>query len=101
MSAFIRTPFGVIMRVSADGTFAGLLLARPGCQEWITLSDDQAHGRVSVDHASDGCAGGYHETHDFSVAVGGDAWREAPWEYGTLEDANLAVLAFVTQGPEL
>lgn len=37
----------------------------PGCGTWAYLDDDQWHGRVSVDHAGDGCAGGYHETHDY------------------------------------
>jgi hypothetical protein len=37
----------------------------PGCGQWAYLDDDQWHGRVSVDHASMGCPGGYHETHDY------------------------------------
>ena len=43
------------------------LMECPGCGEWASLDDDQWHGRVSVDHASMGCAGGYHETHDFAA----------------------------------
>lgn len=41
----------------------------PGCQQWAYLDDDQWHGRVSVDHAADGCPGGYHETHDYFAAL--------------------------------
>jgi hypothetical protein len=42
------------------------LLECPGCGEWGQLDDDQMNGRVSVDHASMGCPGKYHETHDFA-----------------------------------
>lgn len=41
----------------------------PGCGVWGDLDDDQLHGRVSVDHAADGCPGGFHETHDFSAHI--------------------------------
>lgn len=97
MSTFVRTKVGVVMRVQGNHGLRGLLLACPGCSEWIPLSDDQAHGRVSVDHAADGCVGGYHETHDFSAAVGGADWRESDWEYGSREDADAAALAYIMQ----
>ena len=41
----------------------------PGCGTWAYLDADQWNGRVSVDHASMGCAGGYHETHDYAAAL--------------------------------
>lgn len=39
------------------------------CGEWLTLSDDQAYGRVSVNHDSMGCATHYHETHNYQAAL--------------------------------
>ena len=68
MSRIIDTEFGRFRAVRSDGidTF---LFECPGCGEWGHLDDDQWHGRVSVDHASMGCPGGYHETHDFQAAI--------------------------------
>jgi hypothetical protein len=68
MSYVCDTPIGRLHRVSADGEPA-VLLECPGCGVRARLDDDQANGRVSVDHAADGCPGGYHETHDFLAAV--------------------------------
>lgn len=70
MSPEFDTKFGRLRRVSRDGVPAYLLLC-PGCGEWGTLDDDQLHGRISVDHASMGCSGGYHETHDFWAEIEG------------------------------
>ena len=39
------------------------------CGEWCYLSDAQWNGSVSVDHASDGCKCGYHETHCFGAEL--------------------------------
>lgn len=39
------------------------------CGEWLNLSEDQANGRVSVDHASMGCPEKYHETHDYQAEL--------------------------------
>jgi phage terminase large subunit GpA-like protein len=39
----------------------------PGCGTWAALDNDQWLGSVSVDHAADGCAGRYHETHNFAA----------------------------------
>lgn len=83
MSVEFGTPFGDIRRVQRDGE-AAYLLKCPGCDEWGTLDDDQLHGRISVDHASMGCSGGYHETHDF--------WAE-------IEKAMDALLSRPRRGP--
>ena len=39
------------------------------CGQWAYLDADQWAGRVSVDHASDGCPKGYHETHNFGAEL--------------------------------
>lgn len=74
MSTIARTEFGEVRRVTCDGE-PTLLLVCPGCGTLGTLDDDQAHGRVSVDHATDGCIGGYHETHDFWAAAERVGWE--------------------------
>jgi hypothetical protein len=63
-----ETEFGKIQRGIRDEEHVFLLVC-PGCGQLGALDDDQYHGRVSVDHATDGCSGGYHETHDFAAAV--------------------------------
>ncbi len=68
MTVIANTRLGVIRRVIRDQRFV-YLLECPGCGRRGELDDDQWHGRVSVDHASMGCPGGYHETHDFAAAV--------------------------------
>ena len=68
MSHIVSTEFGRLRRVQIDGEPVWCLEC-PGCGQWGELDDYQLHGRVSVDHATDGCAGGYHETHDFSAAL--------------------------------
>lgn len=68
MSFIANTRVGVIRRGVRDGREVHLFEC-PGCKQWSTLDDDQWHGRVSVDHASMGCPGGYHEIHDFAAAV--------------------------------
>lgn len=71
MSQIAETEFGQIMRatVQENGRKDIFILTCPGCSVRAYLDDDQYHGRVSVDHAADGCTGGYHETHDFADAV--------------------------------
>ena len=68
MSKIVVTEFGRFNRVRRDGAEVWLFEC-PGCSQWATLDDDQFNGRVSVDHAADGCAGGYHETHNYAIAV--------------------------------
>lgn len=51
----------------------------PGCGTWAYLDDDQWHGRVSVDHASMGCTGGYHETHDYAAVLIATLAAEQEW----------------------
>ncbi len=41
----------------------------PGCGQWAYLDNDQWHGDVSVDHTTDGCSGGYHETHVYFAVL--------------------------------
>ena len=42
----------------------------PGCGVWAFLDADQWNGRVSVDHAADGCRGQYHEIHNYGESLG-------------------------------
>lgn len=74
MTTFAQTEYGEVQRVTVDGELTLILLC-PGCGERGELDDDQAHGRVSVDHAADGCPGGYHETHDFWAAAERVGWE--------------------------
>jgi len=64
----IWTPLGHFRRVSND-PFTPFVdtwqFECPRCGEWAYLDEDQWNGRVSVDHAVDGCPGNYHETHDY------------------------------------
>lgn len=68
MTFVANTRLGVLQRVTRDGRLT-VLLECPGCNQLGALDDDQWHGRVSVDHASHGCPGGYHEMHNFAAAV--------------------------------
>lgn len=68
MSRIVETPLGRFRAVIRDGV-AGWLFECPGCGTWAELDDDQWAGRISVDHAADGCKGGYHETHDYRAAL--------------------------------
>ena len=74
VTCFAITEFGEVQRATRDGEKM-LLLVCPGCGEIGSLDDDQAHGRVSVDHAARGCSGGYHETHDFWTAAETAGWQ--------------------------
>ncbi len=75
MSRIATTEFGRLRRSSVDGE-PKVILECPGCGTWGELDDDQLHGKVSVDHASDGCSGGYHETHDFAAAIELVGWED-------------------------
>lgn len=68
MSSIVQTSLGRLRLVNSDGQ-PNWLLECPGCGQWGGLDDDQLHGRVSVDHDSQGCAGHYHETHDYCAAI--------------------------------
>lgn len=68
MSLIVSTEFGRLRRVVRDGRTTWLLEC-PGCAEWGELDEDQLFGDVSVNHAADGCRGGYHETHNFAGAI--------------------------------
>jgi len=65
MSQIVTTSVGRFRRVSIDDQSDTWLFECPGCGEWAYLDNDQWNGRVSVDHASDGCHGKYHETHEY------------------------------------
>lgn len=73
----VTTKYGELRRnlASVDGKLhtSGKIyeweLKCPGCGTWGLLDEDQLHGRVSVDHAAQGCPGGYHETHDFAAEI--------------------------------
>jgi hypothetical protein len=69
MSKIVTTDLGRfrLVQTQADPLEHAWLFECPGCGEWAYLDDDQWHGRVSVDHASMGCAGGYHETHNYQA----------------------------------
>jgi hypothetical protein len=68
VSYVANTRVGVIRRAVRDRRHI-YMLACPGCGQLGELDDGQWRGRVSVDHASMGCPGGYHETHDFAAAL--------------------------------
>ena len=68
MSRIVTTDLGRFRGVTRDGV-ADWLFECPGCGEWASLDEDQWNGRVSVDHAADGCKGGYHETHNYLAAL--------------------------------
>lgn len=65
------TPLGRFRKIAGDDAplVDRWLFECPGCGEWAYLDADQWHGRISVDHATDGCSGGYHETHDYASAL--------------------------------
>lgn len=71
MSQIVTTSLGRFQRVSTGSLKLSnaWLFECPGCGEWAYLDEDQWYGRVSVDHASMGCAGGYHETHDYATEL--------------------------------
>lgn len=68
MSKIITTELGRFRAVRCDGR-DDWRFECPGCGEWAALDEDQMEGRVSVDHASMGCPGGYHETHEYAKAI--------------------------------
>lgn len=74
MSIVIEGDLTDYRAVLRDGE-PGWLWRCPGCGAWGSLDDDQWHGRVSVDHAADGCEGGYHETHDFAADLAANESR--------------------------
>lgn len=65
---FVTTELGRFRAVVRDGQ-PSWLFECPGCGTWATLDNDQWLGQVSVDHAADGCSGGYHETHNYAAAL--------------------------------
>ena len=67
MSEIITTDVGRFRRVT-DGKRKWFLW-ECRCGEWCNLSEDQMAGRISVDHASQGCKAKYHETHPFGALL--------------------------------
>lgn len=45
-----------------------LLFECPGCDDWLPITADMLAGAISIDHAADGCKGGYHQTVDLRQA---------------------------------
>lgn len=68
MSEIVPSNLGRFRRVT-DGKSKWWLWECPRCLQWCGLSQEQWEGRVSVNHAADGCAGEYHETHDFGATL--------------------------------
>ena len=66
MSVIVTGELTEYRAVTRDGV-PGWLWKCPGCGTWGNLDNDQWLGVVSVDHAADGCSGGYHETHNFAA----------------------------------
>lgn len=58
-----KVPSGRLRYHQRDG-LPVLQLQCPGCGRWGDIDDDQANGRVSVDHAGDGGCN-FHETRNW------------------------------------
>jgi hypothetical protein len=70
MSEIITTKVGRFRRVNTgDPAHPDAWLFECPCGQWAYLDEDQWAGRVSVDHASDGCPNGYHETHNYGAEL--------------------------------
>jgi hypothetical protein len=71
MSIIVKTSLGRFRRVNTGDPANPdtWLFECPGCGQWAYLDADQWAGRVSVDHASAGCLGGYHETHNYGAEL--------------------------------
>lgn len=69
MSQIVTTQVGRFRHVNTGDDHDAWLFECPGCGQWAYLDADQWAGRVSVDHASDGCKGGYHETHNYGAEL--------------------------------
>lgn len=70
MSIIITTSLGRFRQVVLDKDgHEAFLFECPGCGQWAYLDEDQWNGRVSVDHATDGCPGRYHETHEYGKTL--------------------------------
>ena len=74
MSRIVTTKLGrfrsvsVTMQTPANG-HSNAWLFECQCGQWAYLDEDQWAGRVSVDHASDGCPNGYHESHNYGAEL--------------------------------
>lgn len=70
MSYIVATEFGRFRKVNTgDPAQPDTWLWECPCGQWAYLDEDQWAGRVSVDHASEGCPKRYHETHPFGAAL--------------------------------
>jgi hypothetical protein len=68
MSEIVNSQLGRFRRVT-DGKTKWWLWECPRCLTWCSLSERQWNGEISVNHASDGCKGQYHETHNFGAQL--------------------------------
>jgi len=64
MSQIVTTKVGRFRHVTPDAW-----LWECPCGQWSYLTTDQWAGRVSVDHASQGCPVKYHETHNYEAEL--------------------------------
>ena len=64
MSEIVTTTVGRFRHVTPDAW-----LWECPCGQWSYLTTDQWAGRVSVDHASQGCPVKYHETHNYEAEL--------------------------------
>lgn len=71
MSHIVETSIGRFRCVNTGGdpNHPDTWLFECRCGQWAYLDEDQWAGRVSVDHASDGCPSNYHETHNYGAAL--------------------------------
>ena len=69
MSQIVTTDLGRFRRVSNKAGDKWWLFECPRCQSWLTLSEDQWAGKVSVNHDAHGCPGHYHETQNYGAEL--------------------------------
>ncbi len=70
MSQIVITKLGRFRRVNTgEPNHPDTWLWECPCGQWAYLDEDQWAGRMSVDHASEGCSKNYHETHNFGAEL--------------------------------
>lgn len=67
MSVIVKGDLARYRATQGKGGVREWVFECPGCGTWAYLDNDQWLGLVSVDHAADGCTGGYHETHNYAA----------------------------------
>lgn len=69
MSQIVTTKLGRFRCVNTGQPEHNAWLFECPCGQWAYLDEDQWAGRVSVDHASEGCPKNYHETHNYGAEL--------------------------------